>query len=226
MRVTDFDGDGDPDLILGTDVELTVYQGSEGVTFLRGIGPPLLDASVSSVVFGDFDADGTRDMAVSCAVQSCIWIYTAREGRLVPSLEVDVPAGRYLTVADLDGDGKDDLIGSGEVLWTALSSRRARRGPPPVLEGEREKKAGPVLNEILAVNNGLPVAADEGKKSDWVEIHAGVATSLAGWRLRLTDLDGSVEEFTLPPGASVGASPEEAALSLLNCLPLNLLVPL
>ncbi|NIP98548.1 MAG: hypothetical protein GWO24_36120, partial [Akkermansiaceae bacterium] len=82
-----------------------------------------------------------------------------------------------------DGDGQADLVGAGDVLWTALSSRRTRESSPISDEEGRPRRSTPGINELLTINNDLPLEQDGGKAVDWVELYSPAATSLAGWKL-------------------------------------------
>lgn len=185
----DYNGDGDLDIVVGSLKGTTIYLGTNGMGFVLYTNTSTgIDFPTSSLTKGDFDDDGDEDLAVSCKILSCITILTrSGDGNYVPALSVSVPAGEFIATGDLDGDGLADLVGSGTVLWTALSSRRAQQGGPPAPLPARPEVAGPVINEILAINNVFPVDADGGRKSDWLEIYNGAAAavSLNGWRLRL-----------------------------------------
>ncbi|MBI4603367.1 MAG: lamin tail domain-containing protein, partial [Planctomycetes bacterium] len=201
----ELNGDGDLDLVVGSAVGAIVYHGAEGTRFVasREALPGTGGLPASSVAEGDFDGDGDGDMAVACEVLACAFILTRDErGDFLPALTVDIPAGDFIGTGDLDGDGFADLVGSGEVLWTALSSRKAKPGEPPRLEDDRERIRGVVLNEILAINNLLPLKENGGRKSDWIELYngSGAPFSLAGARVRLEAPDANPAEYTFLEG--------------------------
>jgi hypothetical protein len=188
-KAIDYNGDGDIDILVGSQKGTTIYLGGPGMSFTlysNSVGG--IEVPTSSMATGDFDGDGDLDLAVSCKSMSCVTILSRDgAGTYVPVLNVDVPSGEFLATGDLDGDGQTDLVGSGTVLWTALSSRRTQKGPAPQLAPPRPEVAGPVINELLAINNALPVDADGGRHSDWVEIYNGAtnAVLMNGWKLRL-----------------------------------------
>ena len=45
-------------------------------------------------------------------------------------------------------------------LWTALNSRRPETTPPLELNGERHRLSRLLINELMAINSGLPVEQD------------------------------------------------------------------
>ncbi|HEU0010647.1 MAG TPA: FG-GAP-like repeat-containing protein, partial [Verrucomicrobiae bacterium] len=200
----DVNSDGDLDLVIGSGNGAMLYLGQPGMGFVRAFDTlPGTDFPASGLVLNDFDGDGVPDLAVSCRILSCATILRgATNGTFTPVLSVDVPSGEFIASGDLDGDGHADLVGSGSVLWTALSSRRGQVTPPPSSGAPRPTATVPVINEILAINASLPVDEDGDRNSDWVELfHAGAtAIPLNGWKLRL-DANGTVNEFAFPPTA-------------------------
>lgn len=115
-----------------------------------------------------------------------------------------MPASRFLATGDLDGDGLPDLVGTGDVLWIALSSRAPQQVPAAsVAEPGRPQVTGLFINEILPRNTDVPVATDGGKKPDYVEIFNGTAAaaSLSGWKMRVQSVQEGVpfdRTWTLP----------------------------
>ena len=212
MVARDMNGDGDLDLLVTGGNGVQIFYGSDGVGFDPQPGVlPGTAFPASSIATGDFDGDGREDVAVSCHLLSCVTVLTRDdEDRLRPALQVEVPAGRFVACGDIDGDGFDDLVGSGESLWTALSGRRAGQAPPPVHEPERRILAHPVFNEVLAINNALVIEEDEGKKPDWVELFNGSEepASVGGWEIELysrdeSDAEHSIGVYRFPEGALI-----------------------
>lgn len=206
LQVVDQNGDGDPDLLFGSAGGFTLYLGGPELTFdlstiTRGNDPGL---SGNTFVFADLDGDGDNDLASICASNSCLSIQVFTNDQYITSLTVPVPSTRYLATGDLDGDGFADLIGSGDVLWVALSSRKATNAPPTELLAARAVSGGAIINEVLSSNTSLPLSADGNRTTDWVEIFndATQPTSMTGWRLMLvqtnftTSLSSNASSFS------------------------------
>ena len=196
----DLNGDQDPDIAIATGSGVELLIGGPGVTFAPAgsIGGGL---AASSVAGGDFDDDGVQDFAIACGENSRLQIYTgtgAGSGVYGLSLDLDVPAAAYIASGDLDGDGLVDLVGTGSVLWTALSGG-APPAPEPLTETVRTKLSGVFLNEILPKNDSFGIEGDGYRTSDAVELinATDAPVSLAGWTLRLIKLDGETSDFTV-----------------------------
>ncbi len=134
LVVTDFDGDGDPDLFWGDFFEAGLLYientGSCAQPNLRGRpvpfppGDPLVSSGYNAPTFGDLDGDGDRDLLVGViggaynpltTSDANLWMleqtddgWEKRTERFLPGLDVgseSVPA-----FADLEGDGELDLL--------------------------------------------------------------------------------------------------------------------
>jgi hypothetical protein len=214
----DYDHDGWPDLIAGSGHGAWLYPGADGGGQIRFEVPTNRLAGISSVVsdlfFQDLDGDGRGDLVISCRDIDCFSVFQKNaSGGLTTGLPFDAPASRFIATGDLDGDGQPDLVGSGRVLWTSLSSRPARPSPPLAPVGERTRITNMVINEILASNTSLPVPIDGNHMSEWVEIFNGnptVPRSLAGWRLQVSQRDSDgiprTNEFQLPAAGFLGGN--------------------
>jgi len=200
LQVSDINSDGDLDLVVGSSFGMELLLGAGGATF-TSTGLIGGTRSVKSVAEGNFDGESSaRDLAVACAESSRLEMYSgdgAGEFQLV--LEVAVPSAAFIASGDIDGDGKDDLVGTGSVLWTALSGTT----PPPVRLEETTRPAlesSVVINEILPKNDSFRLVGDDLRKSDAVELYnaTGQEVDLAGWKLRLLTTAGETRDFTVP----------------------------
>ncbi len=206
IALSHIDADTDPDLVIGTGRGTAVYLGLAGMPFeysatLSGS----VDFSVSDMLVKDLDGDGILEMVAACREASCINILTREAGgEFILRAQADVPSGKLLACGDLDGDGKPDLVGTGDVLWTLLSSRAPQTSVPATGDPVRSQSTGVVINEILPQNTSIPLTADNGKKPDFVEIYNGSDSSVdfTGWKVRLQSVqDGAPVDntWTLPP---------------------------
>jgi hypothetical protein len=233
LIVRDVNGDGDPDLLAGLQLGTVAFFGSTGMTFTvgtpwtavtpppRDFSAPVVDFPVSSMAEGDFDNNGIKDLAIACDVARCIEIQIRNPfNGWDRSLRVDAPSAAFLASGDIDGDGKADLAGTGDVLWVALSSRPANAGPPLTQNFTHVPIAHPVINEILAQNSSVAVSApnftiDPSDNPDYIEIfHGGTApVNLAGWSLTLNG-SGRSRGWTFP---ATGATLEPGGRLVVRC---------
>ena len=180
VAAADIEPDGDLDLFV------TNFQGEANslhvadrrgafrdVSFLSGVGRPSLDRLAFGAVFADLDDDGLHDLCVTnghvldnaailfpgSSYRQPDRCYRNRGGTFEPlSLDLAPAVGRGLATADLDRDGRLDLVGSRsggpavvlrnespagdrvEILLVGRRSNRGRRGfPPPNPARERNR---------------------------------------------------------------------------------------
>ena len=182
------DAGTDLDLIVGSGKGAWLYRGGPGMTFepapiaLAGTADP-----VSDVLLADLDGDNSKELVIACRGQDCLSVFTRNiYGDYALAEVVDIPASRFIATGDLDGDGKPDLIGTGRILWTALSGHTNRDTAPLSLTGQRPRATNVVINEILVNNTIWPVESDKDRLVGWVELFNGTANTypLGGWRIR------------------------------------------
>ena len=129
LEVSDLDGDGNLDLVLGDegDWSLSVYP-AVGPDLVMERGAVDLAAVHVASLTADFNGDGRADVAVLDGTGTVVTKVAGADGALVDfpnqaSNAVDMPHG--LVAADLDNDGQDDLV----VLEAGgLSVHHAQRG--------------------------------------------------------------------------------------------------
>ncbi len=125
MFAVDFNDDGNLDLVFGTGHPDALYPDPMFVTVLLGKGDGTFQgaAPVYPVGYGalamataDFNGDGRGDLVAAAngsAFSYSLWILPGQGGGFQPATEVAVPAVSYIrwvTTADLNGDGRADLI--------------------------------------------------------------------------------------------------------------------
>ena len=110
----DFNGDGQSDLLVTEQV--SVSRSTVQVLLSQGDGtflanpPHNAGANLSALTTADFDRDGTPDVATA-NFDRILVLRGDRAGFLEPALELPMPQfTRFVTAADLDGDGAPDLL--------------------------------------------------------------------------------------------------------------------
>jgi len=182
VAIGDLDGDSKPDLVIANYNEYTVSvlrnTGSSGsisfadqVDFATGIHPHV-------VRIGDIDGDGKLDLAV--ANESSNTVSVLRNMSTIGSISFDTKSDfttGYLpysvTIGDIDGDGKPDLVStnsgagtmsilrntssSGSISFTGKVDLTANAGPRSVAIGDLDGDGKPDLAVINEASNNVSV---------------------------------------------------------------------
>jgi len=113
VLVVDLNGDGIPDLVLGSNV-VSIYLGKSDGTYTQAATPSIQGPTSYPIVSADFNGDGIPDLAVPLYGSNQIAILLGKGNGTfanpimasVPGFPVDVT---HLVVADFNGDGIPDL---------------------------------------------------------------------------------------------------------------------
>jgi hypothetical protein len=128
--LTDLDGDGRLEIIIGIGLNLYVYRDTGALYWSGSTGGVIL----SSAAIGDLDGDGIPEVVVTSTDDNlCVW---RADGALYWSAPVDDVTHNSLVLADIDFDGQLDLIlgsasglhafkGDGSLLWSNGDIKRA-----------------------------------------------------------------------------------------------------
>jgi uncharacterized delta-60 repeat protein len=119
VAIGDLDGDGKPDLAVAnffTDNTVSVLRNTSTVgtvSFAAGVKFPT-GVDVQSVTIGDVDGDGKPELATANYTANTVSVLrnTSTAGTVSFATKLDVGTGSgpgWITIGDLDGDGKPDL---------------------------------------------------------------------------------------------------------------------
>jgi len=147
IGVGDVNGDGRPDLLAASDsgngVAVLLNTTAPGASSFSFAAPALFASGVSagSVALGDLDGDGRADIVIPAAEGDAVAVLrnTTSPGATVPRFAAAtmLPLGagmypRFAALADLDADGRLDIVASGD--GNAVSALLNRTpAPPPAL---------------------------------------------------------------------------------------------
>lgn len=151
VGIADLDGDGSPDVaIIDAGVGLIrIFLGTSRGVLVRGETVPA--AGGMALAVGDYDGDKRADLAWTDASGVHVALGAGKGAFRAP---YTIPADKLLgglVAADLDGDGRDDLLSTGAEVHTFVS------------RGAEVLRAGPVLAvEGGASGKGMAVADIDG----------------------------------------------------------------
>ncbi|MEM6671466.1 MAG: VCBS repeat-containing protein [Planctomycetota bacterium] len=125
LVTADFDGDGDPDVLVGSvSTNQLLWSENLGGGTLAPVQPLVGSAEALSIDAADLDGDGLPDaIAVDRSPGNLVWFRSLGGGafsqaRIVSS---SVAGARWVEAADIDGDGDPDVVAAAQVgnavLW-------------------------------------------------------------------------------------------------------------
>ncbi len=168
----DFDNDGKTDVAImkfvvsGSNSGILVYRNTSTGTAVTFDVPVELVGGYNSITTGDMDGDGKLDIVLSGGTSIRFFRNISVPGAVSFSLnhsitEANPPSA--MCIADFDGDGKADLMGSR--YWSESGSKMYRNQSEP---GAMKFATPVLLNNTTAERNILPVDMDGDKKPDLV----------------------------------------------------------
>ena len=125
VEVTDIDNDGDTDIafIVGSTVEVYLNDGvTNTVSFTQTATSPSIGATGCIVKFFDArDANNELDLIVGCEASLMYFTYTSGDYATAAVAISTTRQINALTDADMDADGKQDILIVGDHHWNAAS---------------------------------------------------------------------------------------------------------
>jgi hypothetical protein len=207
----DLDSDG----ILDLTIALTFVRPDPiGVLFGRGDGtftePTIYegpDVGVVALAGTDMDGDGIKDIVVGNRCAATVIILGGLGNRRFEYREIiRAYSVEDVAVADLNQDGKPDIVGVGIGLWPIINGSESTLAVPRTtsIYGLPER-TGLFINELMAQNTKFHVT--NSATPDWVELynHSTATQNLAGWSLAQINADGEVNPWTFPATGAVVA---------------------
>ena len=210
VEAVDLDDDGNLDLIVALTFQnpdpIAIFFGNGDGSFLAPKiyeGP---DVGAVALWGADMDGDGIKDVVIGNRCAATVIILKGLGNREFTLQEiVRTCSVESLAVADLNADGKPDLVGVGFGLWPILNGDTNRMIVPRTAQNSgRAEREGLFINEIMALNQQFLVVGTN--TPDWVEIfnNSAAAQNLAGWSLARITSDGeSTNLWLFPPATSI-----------------------
>ena len=174
LTLGDIDGDGRIDLLVTLSApggRLLVLRGQAGggFTVAQELGSALAPYGLT---LGDIDGDGRLDVVVNHAYERLVGVYlqsangSLETERLFETGTAQFVDGRSMAVADVNGDGRPDLLVAGDVLLgrpfgQAWPSRSVGPAKTAGAEAQRAARTG-VMGRIAAAAGGFQWARTAG----------------------------------------------------------------
>jgi hypothetical protein len=196
-RLGDVDGDGKLDMSVPNKSSntISVFRNTSSVgsiTFAAKVDYGT-GAVPTDVFIGDLDGDGKADLATVNETPSTISVFKngSTVGTLSLSTKVDFSTGstpRYLSIADIDGDGRAEIIVSSNA--NTISVHRNIADPPTI--------------SSLSVTTGAPGASVTIAGTNFDATHTNNTVFIGGVKATTTAGNATSITATIPNGATYG----------------------
>ena len=141
LAVRDLNGDGRPDIVTanGNNNSISIFPNQSTIGNISFAAPVNLAVSsfASDVAIADLDGDGNPDLVVLLMNNSSVSVFrnlglggTITTNSFAPQVIFpSAPNGRFLSIGDMDGDGKPDIVTANWTTETISVLRNLTSGP-------------------------------------------------------------------------------------------------
>jgi uncharacterized protein (TIGR03437 family) len=200
MFLADFNGDGWLDVAVTTNPGFAILLGKGDGTFQAPLTNPL---SAGSIAAGDLNGDGVLDLMVTTGDTGAFpasYLLGNGDGSFQSPVPVGVLAGPALLIADVNRDGRPDLVSPALPLGF-FSLLNLTPGPPFQVVSSASFSAGPVAADSFVSAFGTNLPASAAGLSILVTDSAGVSRPAAPLYASPTQIN-----FIMPAGTSRGVA--------------------
>lgn len=186
VAIGDVDADGDDDLLLRSSGNVTWWasDGAGGVASAQTLPAP----GTGSMQLGDADGDGDLELAVATGASVAVFDFDGAAMRFVPLPPGSITGARasddVLAFTDLDGDGRGDVLASGDSPWVAWRLGDGTFAGDPARNGRSFVDAG------AAASSGRRIVGDFDGDLD-PDLVTGSVGANGAVALRLSRNDGA-----------------------------------
>jgi len=213
VEADDLDRDGNLDLMVALTFvrpdPIGVYYGFGDGTLTEPTiysGP---DVGVVALAARDMDGDNIKDIVVGNRCAATVIIMKGRGDRTFEYREiVNAYSVEDVEVADMNQDGKPDIVGVGVGLWVAINGGTNHLARPSGFSlFALPDHLGVYINEFMALNTSYQVT--NSSTPDWIELYNynSFTQNLAGWSLAQYTADGETNRWFFPTTNAIAIPP-------------------